>query len=321
MSLLSVIVPCFNEQEAIPFFYEAISKTASEMKDEWSDLDFEFLFIDDGSKDETLKVIESLRLKDRRVRFISFSRNFGKEAALYAGLQNSKGDYAVTMDADMQDPPSLLPDMFRAVTEEGYDSAATRRVTRRGEPVVRSFFARQFYRLINRMSSADIVDGARDYRIMTRRMIDAIVDMQEYNRFTKGIYGWIGFNTKWIEFENVERVAGETKWSFWKLFGYAMEGIIGFSTIPLSMATWVGIFMSIVSFLGILFIIIKKLVFGDPTSGWSSMVCIILLVAGIQLFCMGIIGQYLAKTYLETKRRPIYIAKRTSEDDIEGEKS
>ena len=319
MSLLSVIVPCFNEQEAIPFFYEAISKTASEMKDEWSDLDFEFLFIDDGSKDETLKVIESLRLKDRRVRFISFSRNFGKEAALYAGLQNSKGDYAVTMDADMQDPPSLLPDMFRAVTEEGYDSAATRRVTRRGEPVVRSFFARQFYRLINRMSSADIVDGARDYRIMTRRMIDAIVDMQEYNRFTKGIYGWIGFNTKWIEFENVERVAGETKWSFWKLFGYAMEGIIGFSTIPLSMATWVGIFMSIVSFLGILFIIIKKLVFGDPTSGWSSMVCIILLVAGIQLFCMGIIGQYLAKTYLETKRRPIYIAKRTSEDDIEGE--
>lgn len=321
MSLLSVIVPCFNEQEAIPFFYEAISRTASEMKDEWSDLDFEFLFIDDGSKDETLKVIESLRLKDRRVRFISFSRNFGKEAALYAGLQNSKGDYAVTMDADMQDPPSLLPDMFRAVTEEGYDSAATRRVTRRGEPVVRSFFARQFYRLINRMSSADIVDGARDYRIMTRRMIDAIVDMQEYNRFTKGIYGWIGFNTKWIEFENVERVAGETKWSFWKLFGYAMEGIIGFSTIPLSMATWVGIFMSIVSFLGILFIIIKKLVFGDPTSGWSSMVCIILLVAGIQLFCMGIIGQYLAKTYLETKRRPIYIAKRTSEDDIEGEKS
>ncbi|MCR5238070.1 MAG: glycosyltransferase family 2 protein [Lachnospiraceae bacterium] len=321
MSLLSVIVPCFNEQEAIPFFYEAISKTASEMKDEWSDLDFEFLFIDDGSKDETLKVIEALRLKDRRVRFISFSRNFGKEAALYAGLQHSKGDYAVTMDADMQDPPSLLPDMFRAVTVEGYDSAATRRVTRRGEPVVRSFFARQFYRLINRMSSADIVDGARDYRIMTRRMIDAIVDMQEYNRFTKGIYGWIGFNTKWIEFENVERVAGETKWSFWKLFGYAMEGIIGFSTIPLSMATWVGIFMSIVSFLGILFIIIKKLVFGDPTSGWSSMVCIILLVAGIQLFCMGIIGQYLAKTYLETKRRPIYIAKRTSEDDIEGEKS
>lgn len=321
MSLLSVIVPCFNEQEAIPFFYEAISKTASEMKDEWGDLDFEFLFIDDGSKDETLKVIESLRLKDRRVRFISFSRNFGKEAALYAGLQHSKGDYAVTMDADMQDPPSLLPDMFRAVTVEGYDSAATRRVTRRGEPVVRSFFARQFYRLINRMSSADIVDGARDYRIMTRRMIDAIVDMQEYNRFTKGIYGWIGFNTKWIEFENVERVAGETKWSFWKLFGYAMEGIIGFSTIPLSMATWVGIFMSIVSFLGILFIIIKKLVFGDPTSGWSSMVCIILLVAGIQLFCMGIIGQYLAKTYLETKRRPIYIAKRTSEDDIEGEKS
>ena len=311
MSLLSVIVPCYNEQEAIPFFYEAVSKTASEMKGTWSDIEFEFLFIDDGSKDGTLQVVESLREKDERVRFVSFSRNFGKEAALYAGLKNAKGDYAVTMDADMQDPPSLLPDMYRAVREEGFDSAATRRVTRQGEPFIRSFFARRFYRLINRMSSADIVDGARDYRIMKRRMVDAIVSMKEYNRFTKGIYGWIGFNTKWIEFENVERVAGETKWSFWKLFGYAMEGI----TIPLSMATWVGIFMSIVSFLGIVFIIVKKLVYGDPTSGWSSMVCIMLLIAGIQLFCMGIIGQYLAKTYLETKQRPIYIAKRTSEDE------
>lgn len=315
MSLLSVIVPCYNEQEAIPYFYDAVTKTAAEMKKIWTDLEFEYLFIDDGSSDETLDTVIKLREKDRQVRYISFSRNFGKEAALYAGLQNAKGDYAVTMDADMQDPPSLLPDMYRALRDEGYDSAATRRVTRRGEPLIRSFFARRFYRLINRMSSADIVDGARDYRIMTRRMIDAIVGMQEYNRFTKGIYGWIGFRTKWIEFENVERVAGETKWSFWKLFGYAMEGIIGFSTIPLSMATWFGIFMSIVSFLGILFIIVKKLVFGDPTSGWSSMVCIILLVAGIQLFCMGIIGQYLAKTYLETKRRPIYIAKRTSEDE------
>ena len=317
MSLLSVIVPCYNEQEAIPLFYEAISKTASDMREIWNDLEFEYLFIDDGSSDGTLETIKSIRLKDDRVRFVSFSRNFGKESALYAGLKNSRGEYAVTMDADMQDPPALLPEMYRAVREEGYDSAATRRVTRRGEPVIRSFFARRFYRIINRMSSADIVDGARDYRIMTRRMVDSIVGMQEYNRFTKGIYGWIGFNTKWIEFQNVERVAGETKWSFWKLFGYAMEGIIGFSTVPLSMATWVGIFMSIVSFLGILFIIVKKLVYGDPTSGWSSMVCIILMIAGIQLFCMGIIGQYLAKTYLETKRRPIYIAKRTSEDDTE----
>ncbi|MBQ4482907.1 MAG: glycosyltransferase family 2 protein [Lachnospiraceae bacterium] len=315
MSLISAIVPCYNEQEAIPFFYEAIVKTAGEMKETWKDLEFEFLFIDDGSKDGTLKEIEALRQKDKRVRFVSFSRNFGKEAALYAGLSNARGDYAVTMDADMQDPPSLLPDMYRAVKEEGYDSAATRRVTRKGEPVIRSFFARRFYRLINRMSSADIVDGARDYRIMTRRMIDAIVNMREYNRFTKGIYGWIGFNTKWIEFENVERIAGETKWSFWKLFGYAMEGIIGFSTAPLSMATWFGLFMGVVSFLGIIFIIVKKLVFGDPTGGWSSMVCIILLVAGIQLFCIGVMGQYLAKTYLETKQRPIYIARRTSEDE------
>ncbi len=315
MSLISAIVPCYNEQEAIPFFYEAIVKTVGEMKEIWKDLEFEFLFIDDGSKDGTLKEIETLRQKDKRVRFVSFSRNFGKEAALYAGLSNAKGDFAVTMDADMQDPPSLLPEMYRAVKEEGYDSAATRRVTRKGEPVIRSFFARRFYRLINRMSSADIVDGARDYRIMTRRMIDAIVNMREYNRFTKGIYGWIGFNTKWIEFENVERIAGETKWSLWKLFGYAMEGIIGFSTAPLSMATWFGLIMGIASFFGIIFIIVKKLIFGDPTSGWSSMVCIILLVAGIQLFCIGVMGQYLAKTYLETKQRPIYIARRTSEDE------
>ena len=314
MSLLSVIVPCFNEQESIPFFYQAITETASGMQKTWEDLEFEFLFIDDGSKDNTLAIVESLREKDTRVRFVSFSRNFGKEAALYAGLSNAKGDYAVTMDVDMQDPPALLPELYKAVTEEGYDSAATRRVTRKGEPIIRSFFARRFYRLINRMSSADIVDGARDYRIMTRRMVDAIVSMKEYNRFTKGIYGWIGFNTKWIEFENVERVAGETKWSFWKLFGYALEGIIGFSTIPLSMATWFGILMSLVAFLGILFIIVKKLIIGDPTSGWSSMVCIMLLVAGIQLFCLGIIGQYLAKTYLETKQRPIYIARKTSED-------
>ena len=284
------------------------------MQENWKDLEFEFLFIDDGSSDNTLGIVESLREKDKRVRFISFSRNFGKEAALYAGLTNAKGDFAVTMDADMQDPPALLPELFKAVTEEGYDSAATRRVTRKGEPVIRSFFARGFYRLINSMSSADIVDGARDYRIMTRRMVDAIASMKEYNRFTKGIYGWIGFKTKWIEFENVERVAGETKWSFWKLFGYALEGIIGFSTIPLSIATWFGILMSLVAFLGILFIIVKKLIIGDPTSGWSSMVCIMLLVAGIQLFCLGIIGQYLAKTYLETKQRPIYIARKTSED-------
>ncbi|MCR5774261.1 MAG: glycosyltransferase family 2 protein [Lachnospiraceae bacterium] len=315
MSLLSVIVPCYNEQEAIPFFYEAITETAAGISKTRPEMEFEFLFIDDGSSDDTLSTIEGLREKDSRVRFVSFSRNFGKEAALYAGLKNAKGDYAVTMDADMQDPPALLPELCKAVIDEGYDSAATRRVTRKGEPIIRSFFARSFYRLINRMSSADIVDGARDYRIMTRKMYSSIVEMKEYNRFTKGIYGWIGFNTKWIEFENVERIAGETKWSFWKLFGYAMEGIIGFSTAPLSMATWFGILMAMVSFLGIIFIIVKKLVYGDPTSGWSSLVCIMLLIAGIQLFCIGIMGQYLAKTYLETKRRPIYIARKTSEDE------
>ena len=315
MSLLSVIVPCYNEQEALPYFYDAIVKVSDEMKAVWQDLEFEYLFIDDGSKDDTLAVIEGLREKDKRVRYVSFSRNFGKEAGLYAGLSNARGDHGVTMDADMQDPPALLPDLYRAVVEEGYDSAATRRVTRKGEPPLRSFFARMFYRLINRMSAADIVDGARDYRIMNRRMIDTIVGMKEYNRFTKGIYGWIGFDTKWIEFENVERVAGETKWSFWKLFKYALEGIIGFSTIPLSMATWFGLLMSAISFIGILFIIVKKLAFGDPTSGWSSMVCIILLVAGIQLFCMGVIGQYLSKAYLESKHRPIYIAKKTSDED------
>ena len=317
MSLLSIIVPCFNEQEAIPLFYEAAKKVTEEMTKEWKDLTFEYIFIDDGSTDDTLKVVEELRESDSRVRFVSFSRNFGKEAALYAGLSNARGDYAVTMDADMQDPPALLPDMYRAVAEEGYDSAATRRVTRKGEPLLRSFFARSFYRIINRLSSADIVDGARDYRIMTRCMVDAIVSMKEYNRFTKGIYGWIGFKTKWMEYENVERVAGESKWSFWKLFKYAVEGIIGFSTIPLSMATWFGILMAVISFAGIVFIIIKKLMYGDPTSGWPSLVCIILMVAGIQLFCMGVIGQYLAKAYLESKHRPIYIARKTSEDQGE----
>ena len=315
MALISVVVPCLNEQEAIPYFYKTICETARSMSVTWPELDFEFIFIDDGSTDDTMSVIEGLRKDDKRVRFVSFSRNFGKEAALFAGLTYSRGDYLVTMDADMQDPPALLPDMYRAVTEEGYDSAATRRITRKGEPFIRSVFARAFYRLINRMSSADIVDGARDYRIMTRRMVDSILSMTEYNRFTKGIYGWIGFKTKWIEFENVERIAGETKWSFWKLFKYAIEGIIGFSTMPLSIATWFGLCMSLISFLGILFIIIKKLVYGDPTSGWSSLVCIMLLIAGIQLFCMGVIGQYLGKTYLESKKRPIFIAKKTSDDE------
>lgn len=310
MSLISAIVPCFNEQEAIPFFYEEMLKTIDVFKEKYPDVIFEMLFIDDGSKDKTLEVVKSLREKDDRVHFVSFSRNFGKEAAIYAGLSHAKGDYAVIMDADLQDPPALLPEMYAAIVEEGYDSAATRRVTRKGEPPIRSFFARCFYRLINRISKAEIVDGARDYRIMTRQMVDAIVGMSEYNRFTKGIFGWIGFNTKWIAYENVERVAGETKWSFWKLFKYSLEGIVGFSTAPLSIASMMGFVFTIFSFVLIVFIIIRKLFMNDPSAyGWPSMVCIFCFIGGIQLFCMGILGQYLSKTYLETKNRPIYITK------------
>ncbi|MBQ9505067.1 MAG: glycosyltransferase family 2 protein [Lachnospiraceae bacterium] len=307
--LLSIIVPCFNEEAAIPYFYDEMSKVLESMAGKWKNLEAEFVFVDDGSKDKTLETIKALREKDQRIRFVSFSRNFGKEAGIYAGLDNSRGDYVVIMDVDLQDPPALLPEMFKAVYEDGYDSAATRRVTRKGEPPIRSFFARMFYKLINRISDAEIVDGARDYRIMTRQMADAILSMGEYNRFTKGIYGWVGFKTRWLEFENVERVAGETKWSFWKLCKYALEGIIAFSSAPLSIATYFGIFMAFMAFLFILVIIIKKLTIGDPTYGWSSMVCIILMVSGIQLFCIGIVGQYLSKTYLETKKRPIYIAK------------
>lgn len=309
MSLLTVVVPCYNEEEAIPFFYEEMLKTIEVFNKDFPSVEFEMLFIDDGSKDKTLKVLREYNEKDKRVRYVSFSRNFGKEAGIYAGLDNAKGDYVVIMDADLQDPPSLLPEMFKAVTEEGFDSAATRRVTRKGEPVIRSFFARMFYKLMARISKTEIVDGARDYRIMTRQMVNAILSMGEYNRFTKGIYGWVGFETKWFEYENVERVAGETKWSFWKLFMYSIEGVIGFSTAPLVISSFFGILCMLLAFVMIAFIIIRKLVYGDPTSGWPSLVCIIMLIGGMQLSCIGIVGEYLAKTYLETKHRPIYIAK------------
>lgn len=309
MSLLTVVVPCYNEEEAIPFFYEEMLKTIDVFNKDFPSVEFEMLFIDDGSKDKTLKVLREYNEKDKRVRYVSFSRNFGKEAGIYAGLDNAKGDYVVIMDADLQDPPSLLPEMFKAVTEEGFDSAATRRVTRKGEPVIRSFFARMFYKLMARISKTEIVDGARDYRIMTRQMVDAILSMGEYNRFTKGIYGWVGFETKWFEYENVERVAGETKWSFWKLFMYSIEGVIGFSTAPLVISSFFGILCMLLAFVMIVFIIIRKLIYGDPTSGWPSLVCIIMLIGGMQLSCIGIVGEYLAKTYLETKHRPIYIAK------------
>src|SRR5574344_439188 len=309
MSLLTVVVPCYNEEETIPFFYEEMLKTIEVFNKDFPSVEFEMLFIDDGSKDKTLKVLREYNERDKRVRYVSFSRNFGKEAGIYAGLDNAKGDYVVIMDADLQDPPSLLPEMFKAVTEEGFDSAATRRVTRKGEPVIRSFFARMFYKLMARISKTEIVDGARDYRIMTRQMVDAILSMGEYNRFTKGIYGWVGFETKWFEYENVERVAGETKWSFWKLFMYSIEGVIGFSTAPLVISSFFGILCMLLAFVMIVFIIIRKLIYGDPTSGWPSLVCIIMLIGGMQLSCIGIVGEYLAKTYLETKHRPIYIAK------------
>lgn len=307
MEKISIIVPCYNEQESLPLFYDVITKVAKNMKK----VEFEFLFINDGSKDSTLDILRNLSESDSRVRYVSFSRNFGKEAAMYAGFSNATGDYVAVMDADLQDPPALLPEMYDAITKEGYDSVATRRVTRQGEPPIRSFFARMFYKLINKISNADIVDGARDYRLMTRQMVDSILSMSEYNRFSKGIFGWVGFDTKWIAYENVERVAGETKWNFWKLFIYSLEGIVAFSTVPLTIASIFGILFCIIAFFMIVFIIIRTMVFGDPTSGWPSLACILFLTSGIQLFCMGIMGQYLSKTYLETKKRPIYIAKET----------
>ena len=272
------------------------------------------LFVNDGSKDKTLDILRSFAQKDSRVRYISFSRNFGKESAMYAGFQTCTGDYAAVMDADMQDPPSLLPEMYKALQTGEYDSVATRRVDRKGEPPIRSFFARCFYKIINKMSDADIVDGARDFRLMKRKMVDAIVSMGEYNRFSKGIFGWVGFRTKWLPYENVERVAGTTKWNFWKLFKYSIEGIVGFSTAPLLLAVCIGLAFCALAFIGIVFVIVRALAFGDPTSGWPSLVCIILLCSGVQLMCTGIAGEYLAKTYLEVKHRPIYIVAETEED-------
>ncbi len=309
--LLTIIVPCYNEEEAIPHFYKAIKDVEPQL----ASVDIEMLFIDDGSRDRTLEVCKELRKTDKRVRYVSFSRNFGKESGIYAGLKHSKGDYVVIMDVDLQDPPVLLPEMLGYIESGEYQCVATRRVDRKGEPPIRSWFARKFYRIMNKISDADIVDGARDYQMMTRRVVNAILDMGEYNRFSKGIFGWVGFKRKWLEFENVERVAGETKWSFWKLFIYALDGIEAFSTAPLMLASILGTIMCIVAFVFILIIIVRTLVFGDPTSGWPSMVCIILLVSGVQMLCLGIQGQYMAKTYLETKNRPIYLVQEESDED------
>ena len=306
--LLSVIISCYDEEEAIPLFYKEINKVSKKM----NYIDFEFIFVNDGSRDDTLNVIKKLRKKDKRVKYISFSRNFGKEAAMLAGLEYSRGDFVTLMDADLQDPPSLLSEMYRLIIEEGYDCVGTRRVTRIGEPPIRSFFARMFYKIINKISKIEMVDGARDYRLMTRQMVDAIISLKEYNRYSKGLFSFVGFDTKWLEYENIERVAGETKWSFWKLFIYAIDGICAFSTAPLVISAIIGFLFCIISFIMIIFIITKTLIYGDPVSGWPSTVCIIFMVSGIQLFCMGIMGEYLAKNYLETKKRPIYIIKEQS---------
>jgi glycosyltransferase involved in cell wall biosynthesis len=304
MDTITIIVPCYNEEATVSLFYEEIQKTAKLMPD----VSLRLLFVDDGSKDGTLGQLRQLRQRDPQVEYISFSRNFGKEAAIYAGLCRAKGDYAAIMDADLQDPPALLPDLYRAVAEEGYDSAATRRVTRKGEPPIRSFFARRFYRIMNRISDVELMDGARDYRLMNRKYVDALLSLQEYNRFSKGLYGWVGFKTKWFEFENVERVAGETKWSFWKLFQYSLEGIVAFSEVPLYLSSVLGALMCGVSFVAIIFIVIRQLLYHNSAYGWSSMICIIILLGGIQLLSIGILGMYFSKMYLEVKKRPIYIA-------------
>lgn len=308
---LSLVVPAYNEEEALPIFY----REARKVEEQLPQVEIEYLFVDDGSVDGTMDVIRRLHEEDPRVHYVSFSRNFGKEAAIYAGLENAAGDYVAILDADLQDPPALLPEMLRIVTEEGYDCVGSRRVSRKGEPPIRSWFARMFYRIMNRISSADVVDGARDFQLMNRKVVSAILSMKEYNRFSKGIFGWVGFKKKWLEYENIERAAGETKWSFWKLLFYALDGIVAFSTMPLVIASVMGILFCVLAFAAIIFIIIRTLVFGDPTSGWPSMVCIIMLVSGVQLLCIGILGQYMAKTYLETKRRPLYLVEEARLDE------
>lgn len=309
MKKITVVIPCLNEAEALPIYYKEMCRVMEEM----NEVEFELLFVDDGSSDKTLQIMKELNEHDNRCQYLSFSRNFGKEAAIYAGLGKSQSDYAAIMDVDLQDPPELLPKMYEILKEGNYDSVATKRSTRTGEPKFRSFLSEKFYKFINKISKTEIVNGARDYRLMKRNMVDAVLEMSEYNRFSKGIFGWVGFRTKWLEFENVERSAGKTKWSLGKLFVYSLEGITGFSVAPLSLASVVGIAFCIVSFLMILTIIIRTLIFGDPVSGWPSLACIIFMVSGVQLLCTGIVGEYLSKTYLETKHRPIYILKDSSE--------
>lgn len=310
MDTISIVVSCYNEEKAIPIFFETTEKTINE--DFGNDVKFEYVFIDDGSTDRTLDVIRELSRKDERIKYVSFSRNFGKEAAMQAGLEHASGNYVTLMDADLQDPPSLLKNMYDIIKNEGYEQVGTKRVSRKGEPVIRSIFARMFYKLINKMSNVEMTDGARDYRMMTRKVVDSILKLKECNRYSKGLFSFVGFKTKWIEYENLERSIGETKWSFWSLFKYAIEGITAFSTVPLVCSSIIGLLFCIISFFMIAIIIIKTLCFGDPTTGWPSMVCIIFFVSGIQLFSIGIIGQYLSKVYLEVKKRPNYIIMETN---------
>lgn len=304
--LLSVIVPCYNEEESVPLFYTEMMKQEEHFHSK--NVEFEFIFVNDGSKDKTVEVVKKLRETDERIHLVSFSRNFGKEAAIIAGFEKAAGDFVVLMDADLQDPPSLLPEMYGYI-EQGYDSVATRRVDRKGEPPIRSFFARRFYGLMRKISKTEIVDGARDYRLMTKQVKDAILSMREYNRFSKGIFGWVGFETKWLEYENVQRAAGETKWSFWKLFLYSLDGIMAFSTAPLSIASLFGMLFCVVAFVFMLFIFVRALLYGDPVAGWPSMMCIISFIGGVQLLCIGIMGQYMSKLYMEVKDRPKYLVK------------
>ena len=304
--LISIVVACYNEEEVLPTFYDEINKVSNKMKN----INFEFLFVDDGSNDGTLSVIKNLVRKDKRVKYISFSRNFGKEAAMNAGLSYAKGDYVALMDADLQDPPSMLIDMYKYI--DSYDVVATRRITRKGEPKIRSVFSKAWYKLINKISDVEMVDGARDFRLMRRCVVDAILSMNEYNRYSKGIFSFVGFKTKYLEYENVKRVAGKTKWSFLGLVKYAIEGITSFSTLPLTISSLFGMLFCLLAVVAIIFIIIRTLLYGDPVGGWPSLVCIILLVSGVQLLCLGIMGKYLSKMYLETKKRPIYIVRETN---------
>lgn len=306
--VVSIVVPCFNEQESVQLFYDEVSRYTGEI-----DADVELIFVDDGSKDNTLEVVKGLAYVDKRVKFISFSRNFGKEAAMYAGLQNSRGDYVVIMDADLQHPPKFLPEMYEKVSSGEYDCAATRRVSRDGEGKIRSFFSSAFYHVINKISHTHIEPDAQDYRFMSRKMVDAILSMQEHNRFSKGIFSWVGFSTYYIPYENVERVAGQTKWSFWGLIKYSMEGILAFSTAPLILSSILGMLICLIAFCMIIVVLVRTLLWGDPVAGFPTLICVILLLSGVQLFCMGILGQYFAKMYLEVKNRPQYISK---EDNI-----